>query len=316
MRCRWCYGDCGNAAAKPDLGTAEWLEFIDYLVANDFIQVYFEGGEPFCREDFLQILEYCTPKMMTFVRTHGTHITPELAARLKAIGVGRVLVDILGANAQTHDALTGSAGSFEKSCAGVRNLARAGVKTDVLVIMNRENHRELQALVDLSHSLGALRLGVLRLYPLGRAKRAWNELSLSLDEQMAALANLRSPPGFKVMQSWHPNDRNCCWQAAAVTASGDSVGCMYLREYVNYGNVRAIPLLEGWRTNPLYRSLREGEVKKTCTSCHEKEGTHGGCRSTAFAFHGRWDAPDPFCSHLNDGVDLRVLPQRLLSQDA
>jgi radical SAM protein with 4Fe4S-binding SPASM domain len=316
LRCRWCYGDCGSAGSRPELDTPEWLSFIDYLVDNDFIQVYFEGGEPFCRPDFLKILRHCTRKLMTFVRTNGTLITPDIATELKAIGVGRVLVDIMGARPETHDELTGTAGSFDRSCAAVKRLAAAGIKTDVLVILNRQNASEIQELVDLAHALGALRLGILRLYPLGRAKRAWDELCLALQEQQSTLAALRVPGGFKVMQSWHPNDRNCCWQAAAVNAYGDSVGCMYLREYVNFGNIRTTPLLDTWHNDELYRSLREGDVERSCPSCHEKDGTHGGCRSTAYAFHGRWDAPDPFCSHLNGGIDVRVLPKRLLQKGA
>jgi radical SAM protein with 4Fe4S-binding SPASM domain len=312
LRCRWCYGDCGHPNTGRELSTKEWLKFIDYLVDNDFIQIYFEGGEPFVRPDFLELLKYCARKLMTFVRTNGTLVSKELASELKSIGVGRVLVDIMGACGKTHDALTGSEGSFEKSCAAVRHLSSVGVKTDVLVILNRRNAGELQQLAELANTLGASRLGVLRLYPLGRAKHAWSELALSLAEQHAALAALHAPNGLKIMQSWHPNDANCCWQAAAVNATGNSIGCMYLREYVNFGNIRTTPLLDTWRRNELYRTLREGEVEKSCPSCHLNDRTDGGCRSTAYAFHGRWDAPDPFCSHLNDGVDLRVLPQRLL----
>ena len=316
LQCRWCYGDCGTTGAKAELGTAEWLRFIDYLVENDFIQIYFEGGEPFLRKDFFKILKYCTRKLMTFVRTNGTLVTAELASELKTIGVGRVLVDIMGACADTHDGLTGTTGSFEKSCTAVRHLATAGIKTDVLVILNRKNAAEIQRLAELAHSLGALRLGILRLYPLGRSRRAWGELALSLPDQQSTIAALKVPNGFQVMQSWHPKDRNCCWQAAAVNAFGDSIGCMYLREYVNFGNIRTTSLLDTWENNELYRTLREGEVEKSCHSCHQNDGTHGGCRSTAYAFHGRWDAPDPFCSDLNDGVDLRVLPKRLLQEGA
>jgi radical SAM protein with 4Fe4S-binding SPASM domain len=246
---------------------------------------------------------------MTFVRTHGTLVTPALARHLRQIRVGRMLVDLLGATPEIHDDLTGTAGSFELACDAVRFLAAEGIKTDVLVILNRKNAAQVQALAELAKSLGALRLGILRLYPLGRAKRAWSDLSLSLQEQDAAIANLRVPEGFEIMQSWHPRDRNCCWQAAAVNAVGDSIGCMYLREYVNFGNIRTTTLLDTWRNNALYRSLREGEVQESCSSCNGNDGTRGGCRSTAFAFRGSWDAPDPFCTHLNDGVDLRVLPE-------
>jgi len=312
LNCAWCYGDCGKATPKSELSTNEWLKFVDYLLANDFIRIYLEGGEPFFRTDFLTILKHCTRKLMTVVRTNGTLITREVATELKAIGIGRVLVDIMGSRVETHDELTGVDGSFRKSCAAVRHLVAAGIKTDVLVILNRKNATELQGCIDLAHSLGALRLGILRLYPLGRAKRVWSELAMSLEEQTSALANLQIPKNFQVMQSWHPNDRNCCWQGATVNAYGDSIGCTYLREYVNFGNIRAVPFLDTWHNNALYRTLRKGEVETSCASCHERDGTAGGCRSTAYAFHGRWDAPDPFCSNLNDGVDLRVLPQRLL----
>lgn len=314
LACRWCYGDCGSRPAAQELSTDEWLKFIDYLVDNDFIQVYIEGGEPFLRPDFLRILEHCTPRLMTFVRTHGTLITPQLARRLKEMHVGRMLVDILGATAKTHDALTGVKGSYDKACDAVRFLAAEGIKTDVLVILNRENAAEIQGIAELAHSLGALRLGVLRLYPLGRAKRAWSELSMPVEEQDRVIAALKAPDGLGIMQSWHPRDRNCCWQAAAVTSTGNSVGCMYLREYVNYGNIRDTTLLDTWHGHPLYRYLRLGVVDKTCPSCREDDGSHGGCRSTAYAYTGRWEAPDPFCSHLNEGVDLRVLPDLALSK--
>ena len=314
--CRWCYGDCGSKSPSSQLTTREWLSFIDYLVQNDFIQVYFEGGEPFHRPDFLEVLQHATPKLMTFVRTNGTLVDAPLAARLESIGVGRMLVDIMGATASTHDALTGRGGSFDKACGAVCELSSRGIKTDVLVILNRENAGELNDLAQLAHSLGALRLGILRLYPLGRAKRAWKELSLSLQEQNDAVARVSPPPGLKVMQSWHPRDRNCCWQAAAVNATGDSIGCMYLREYVNFGNIRTTTLLETWREHPLYLQLRSGAVEGSCNDCHANDGTYGGCRSTAFAFRGRWTAPDPFCTTLNDGVDIRVLPRRLLSHES
>lgn len=314
LRCRWCYGDCNKAGAPKELSTDEWLRFIDYLVENEFIQVYFEGGEPLHRPDFKHILKYCAPKLMTLVRTNGTLVTPETADELKAFGVGRVFVDIMGARPGTHDELTGFDGSFEKACTAVKYLTAASIKTDVLVILTRKNAGEIQACLELAHRLGALRIGILRLYPLGRAKPAWGELALSLDEQMAVLKDLRIPEGLKVMQSWHPNDRNCCWQGAAVNAYGDSIGCTYLREYVNFGNIRQMPFLDTWHKNPLYRKLRSGRVESSCHDCHATEHTDGGCRSTAYAFHGRWDAPDPFCSNLNRGVNLRVLPERLLHE--
>lgn len=315
LACAHCYGDCTPTPSPRELTTAEVLAFIDYLVANDFIQIYIEGGEPQLRPDFERILAHCGRRLMTLVRTHGTLMTAAVARAWRRHGVGRAYVDIMGACAATHERLSGVAGSFERSCAAVRHLVAAGVETDVLIIMNRHNVGELNAYLQLALSLGATRAGILRLYPLGRAKRRWRELALSAQEQDDAIAGLDPPAGLGVMQSWHPRDRNCCWQAAAVSPFGDSIGCMYLREYVNHGNIRDMPFLDTWHHAPLYRTLREGKVEGDCNGCHARSHTRGGCRSTAYAFHGRFDAPDPFCTTQNRRVDLRVLPERLLRED-
>lgn len=315
LECAHCYGNCTKLPSQQELRTDEVLEFIDYLVANDFIQIYIEGGEPMLRPDFDRVLAHCGRRLMTLVRTHGTRMTQAVAQRWKAHGVGRVFVDIMGATAATHDYLSGVPGSFRKSCDAVRHLRSADIEADALIILNRRNVAELPDYLALAHDLGALRVGILRLYPIGRAKRRWTELALSLDEQTAAIAGLVPPDGLGIMQSWHPKDRNCCWQAAAVGPFGDSIGCMYLREYVNHGNIRKVPFLDTWHGSPLYRELRAGQVEGTCHGCHARSDTNGGCRSTAFAFHGRWEAPDPFCTTLNQGVDLRVLPEWLLQEN-
>jgi len=106
----------------------------------------------------------------------------------------------------------------------------------------------------------------------------------------------------------HPRDPNCCWQNAAVTALGDSVGCPYLRDFVNYGNVRQMSFEATWH-HPLYRLLRSDDVESGCSACEESQHSRGGCRSTAYAFTGNWRAPDPFCIEMNRGVDLRELPR-------
>lgn len=308
LDCRLCYGRCKEPKPRAELSIADWRRVIDELAASGVIWLYIEGGEPFLKPGFVDLLAENTSRMFTMVRTHGTLVDEALARRLAAIDVGIVLVDLWGATAATHDALTGTPGSFERTLAGVRHLVAAGIETQVLFILNRRNVHELQAWVELAHSLGASAAGVLRLYPLGAVKAQWNELALSLDEMTGALASLRVPAGLRLMQSWHPRNANCCWQMSAINAFGDSIGCAYLREYVNFGNVMQQPFLETWQ-HPLGQELRSGRVERSCTSCARTQGSHGGCRSTAYAFHGRFSAPDPFDSELNDGVDLTTLPR-------
>lgn len=308
LDCRVCYARCTRQPSARELPSATWRRILDDALESGVMSVMFEGGEPLHRPDFLDTLAHVAPRAMTRLRTNATLVDPPMAASLRRANLGDALVDVLGATPETHDALTGVPGSHARTEAGIAALQQAGIPVTLLVIMNRRNVHELQQVLDWGGRLHAEAVGILRPYPLGRMKDNWAELSLGLDEMMAAIAALQVPGTTRLMQSWHPNDANCCWQMSAANAYGDSIGCAYLREYVDYGNLAERTLLETW-DHPLYRTLREGRVERSCGACATTQGSHGGCRSTAYAFHGRWDAPDPFDAPLNAGVDLRVLPE-------
>jgi radical SAM protein with 4Fe4S-binding SPASM domain len=176
--------------------------------------------------------------------------------------------------------------------------------------LTRRNVSQLQEYVDLAHALGAIKAAALRLYPLGRSKRRWHELSLPLHEMMQALQSVKVPEGFRFIHSWHPNDGNSCYQMSCVSPFGKSIGCPYLREYIDLGDVREKSFVDTWH-DPLWKELRSGNVSDSCSECHDTQGSVGGCRATAFAFHGRWDAPDPYCAQMNHGIDLQRLPEQL-----
>lgn len=313
MDCKLCYADCGSAR-KPELDTAQWKRFIDQLVDEGFLHIFFEGGEPFDRPDFEEILAHCSRRLFVAIRTHAVGIDKARARRLKEMGVGRLYVDLFAADAEIQDELTGTPGSYVRSVDGMRNALAEGIGVTILGILSRKNHEHLQNYLELAQEIGADQVGILRLYPLGRARQNWNELSLTLEEMTTALASLEVPKGIQLMQSWHPKDGNCCWQNAAVSPTGDSIGCPYLREYVDFGNITETSFLETW-DHPLYRQLRSCDVEDNCPDCSATQGSHGGCRSTAFAFHGRFTAPDPYCNHNNKGVDLRALPEWLLRKN-
>jgi radical SAM protein with 4Fe4S-binding SPASM domain len=309
--CAHCYADCARAPKPGEIAIPEWRAILARLADEGFIQAYFEGGEPLAKPGFLDLLDAVAPRMMTLLRTRGAGLDDRVADRLARARLGRLLVDLMGDDAASHDAAAGSPGAFAAACAAIGHAAARGIPADALVVLTRRTAPRLNAILRLARDLGAERAGILRLYPLGRAKRIWEEIALPLEAQMAALAALEPPAGLAVMQSWHPRNQNCCWQAAALDAFGRIIGCQYLREYVDHGSIRDRPYLDAWRNAPLYRQLRAGHVEASCPDCAASQRSHGGCRSTAYAFHGRWDAPDPFDATLNDGVDLASLPARL-----
>jgi radical SAM protein with 4Fe4S-binding SPASM domain len=310
LECVHCYGDCGSLRADNDLGTPEWLRVVDEVIEAGVMALLIEGGEPLLRPDIFDILDHCRGRAMVWLRTHAVAIDDAVARRIDQAGVAVVLVDLFGASRATHDRHAGVDGSFDRSLLGIAALRQAGLTVVPLMILSRWNVGEVQAYLELAKELGCSRAGILRLYPIGRARRRWEELACSLKEMTEVLSAAEVPFGLDLMQSWHPRDKNCCWENAAVLPDGRSVGCPYLRELVDYGDLRRTSFVDTW-DHPLHRRLRAGpKGSGHCGTCADHEGTRGGCRATAFAFTGDWDAQDPFCSAANAGIDLRVLPQR------
>lgn len=307
QRCAYCYGDCGREPGPDEWRTDELLAFIERLAQEGIIQVILEGGEPLLHPDIIEVTRFAAQRMLVWLRTNATLVDDELADAIAGSGVATVVVDVLSDEEAVHDELTGLPGSFRLTVDGIRRLRQRDVNVLMVMIMTRANLDRVQGFVDLAAELNVERVGVLRLYPLGRARRNWSSLSAPLPDQMRALRSVRVPDGIRLMQSWHPNDGNCCWQNAGVDATGRSVGCSYLRDFVDFGNAREAGLAATWN-HPLHVELRSQNVTEACTACESTQGSRGGCRSTAYAFHKDWRAPDPYCEELNDGVDLRVLP--------
>jgi radical SAM protein with 4Fe4S-binding SPASM domain len=308
LNCAHCYSHCGSALDPAELSTGEWLRLIDEAADAGIVALMVEGGEPLLRPDIFDILGHASRKMLVWLRTHALDIDADTARRIHESGVATVCVDVFGASAATHDAHACVAGAFDCTMGGLRALAGAGLDLLPLLILTRRNRHELQAYLDLADHLGANKASILRLYPIGRARANWAALACTRAEMVDAIAGLNVPRGLRLLHSWHPRNGNCCWESSAVTATGVSVGCPYLREFVNFGDVRSGTLLATW-DDPLYRALRGAEAGH-CHDCFDHEGTRGGCRATAYAFTGDWQAQDPFCP--DSEIDLRDLPNRPL----
>ncbi len=81
---------------------------------NKVFQFSIGGGEPFVREDFMDLLDYAHEKgIVTCVSTNGTMINDEIARRLDHKLV-YIQVSLDGASPESNDAIRGE-GSFRKA---------------------------------------------------------------------------------------------------------------------------------------------------------------------------------------------------------
>src|SRR5580698_9544293 len=108
MKCRHCYADCSHSPKNNELDIQSWIDLVGALSERGVIDIYIEGGEPLAKPGLLDLLRSASPNMMTMLRTHGCGLDHDMAQALRDAGLGRALVDFMGANATTHDAQSGT----------------------------------------------------------------------------------------------------------------------------------------------------------------------------------------------------------------
>lgn len=153
LRCRQCEVPLLGDRSK-ELSTEQWKKILEELHEWLGIAVLrWSGGEPFLREDILELLSYSTNLgMLSGVITNGQLIDRDLAARIVESGTFNVSLSIDGMQ-QGHDHVRGK-GTFEKVTAAARflNEARKSRKSCLKIIIKltvmETNLDEIMDLVD------------------------------------------------------------------------------------------------------------------------------------------------------------------------
>ncbi len=154
LRCNHCY--VCSYASNDELTTAEWKRALDEVAALGGFMFTVSGGEPLLRDDLEEIAAYAV-ELGYFTRlfTNGTLIDEERIKRLAQVKWQAVEVSLHGATAQSHDALTGTPGSFDRTLAGMRLLSEAGISLTYKSNLTRFNLHELEQMIKLADELGA-----------------------------------------------------------------------------------------------------------------------------------------------------------------
>jgi MoaA/NifB/PqqE/SkfB family radical SAM enzyme len=174
LHCTHCYDVVPYQ--RHDLGTAEALAVIDRLHAARVTFIAFSGGEAFLRKDLFELMAHCRCQGMDFgARSNGTRITPEVARRLKELGIAVVGVSFDGASPATHDAVRGP-GGFQAALAGLQALRTEGIRAQMEVVLSRQNAHEVLTFIELGEAAGASEVNFSAMTPNGRGRQRLEDL--------------------------------------------------------------------------------------------------------------------------------------------
>jgi mycofactocin radical SAM maturase len=304
LRCRHCLS--AGIAEDGELSFNRCCSFIDELGRLDVFQINFGGGEPFLRDDFVDILDYAHSKgITTCVSTNGTVHDAGLARRLARMKLLRVQISLDGATAHTNDVVRG-AGTFDRILEGIAFLREQHFPNlSINTVVTRMNFGELEALCELATCHGA-KLRLSRFRPAGSARLVWQEYRLD-NEQLSGLSEFLSAHREVLTgDSFFPitgEDRrdlglNSCGASrmtCSVLPDGSVYPCAFLRdEPFKAGNITHRPLEEIWLRAPVFQRLRSLRVE-SCESCFRFSLCRGGCPAVAYFLSNSLNYADPEC---------------------
>lgn len=187
LNCLHCHQNSG-VADERELTTEEAFTVIEKLGEAGISILTFSGGEPLVRSDIYDAIKQADDSgMLCTIASNGTLMTKRVAKKLKESGIKRVEIGLDGCNAETHDFLRNTPGSFEATIQGIKNCVEVGFdEICATMTLHSKNVEELRDTVELAEKLGVTRFYLNRLIPAGRGKEVVN-LDVTNDEKINAL---------------------------------------------------------------------------------------------------------------------------------
>lgn len=333
LKCKHCYA-AGIADTSQELTHEEALRAIDGFAAFGCPVLLFSGGEPFIREDILDLAAYARQKGLRVVfSTNGTCITESIAKRIAEIGVSYVGISIDGVR-ETHDAFRGVPGAYDRSLAAIRYCREAGVKVGLRVTLTRANAKEIPAIFKLMREECIPRICLYHLVYTGRGAEIKAD-DLTHEESRAAVdciinetkASFEAGHPLEVLTVDNHCDAPYLWmrmvkegapnadevwkllQMNGGNSSGNGLSCVswdgtvYPDQFWRdkpLGNVKEKPFGEIWGNPPagsLLDQLRHKPdyVTGRCKTCRFLNICGGNFRARAEAATGELWGEDPAC---------------------
>jgi mycofactocin radical SAM maturase len=279
---------------------------MDELDRLKVFQINFGGGEPFLREDFIDILDYAHGKgITTCVSTNGTVLDDGLVKRLKLMDLLYVQVSLDGASPETNDHMRGE-GTYRRILNGIELLARHGIPhLSVNTVVTRINFREIDQLNDLARQFGA-KTRLSRFRPTGSGKKAWEEYHLDriqlleLSEYLSDHRDVLTGDSFFSITSEGRRDLglNMCGAAkmtCSVSPDGKVYPCAFLQDHhFMAGNVTEESFESIWLDSQAMKVIRTLRIQ-SCECCNRFNLCHGGCPAVAYFLTKSLDHSDPEC---------------------
>ncbi|MDA2915370.1 radical SAM protein [Nitrospinae bacterium AH_259_B05_G02_I21] len=146
---------------RVEFDTAQMLKVVDEFVSIGTTGIGFMGGEPLLRKDFFEIIKYSDERgLPVSVFTNGHFLDRPTTKEFLKSGIQSVGISLDSVDAETHDRLRGSKGSFKRATDAIANLRALRessfphVALSVGMCVSETNLDEVIPMVELAEKVG------------------------------------------------------------------------------------------------------------------------------------------------------------------
>ena len=343
LKCRHCYMSSDAQKYANELTTKEAKQFIDDLAEFNVPVLLFSGGEPLIRPDFFELADYAAKKgVRPTLSTNGTLITPEVARKIKDIGVGYVGISLDGLR-DVNDKFRGKKGAFEAAMNGIKNCVAVDQRVGLRFTINHHNIQELENIFDFIEEENINRVCFYHLVYSGRGNQMMDEdvtteesrramdiiirRSRDFEERglkkeiltvdnhcdgvymyLKALAEGRDELAAQIKKYISMNGGN---RSGMAFAEVDPLGYVHPDQFTQhhtFGNVRERKFGDIWQdtTNPIMKGLKDRKalLKGRCSKCKYLDNCNGNFRTRAEARTGDFWESDPSCYLTDEEIGI------------
>jgi radical SAM protein with 4Fe4S-binding SPASM domain len=322
LSCKHCF--IGERGYKDELNTKEIQNLLLTLKDMGTYQVYIMGGEPFCREDIMEIIEFIKSLNMTLsVNTNATLIKKEHCKKLSKMlnnDTDWIQISLDGAKSQTHDFIRNS-NVFNIVIDNIKMMAQYNIPIRVNTVVTNINIDELSDIYKLCTQIGVQRINFNPLYPFKRETlfvtpsnkdyiKAFEKV-LEVHEKLNKPIFIQQDPiciPYTVEEFKEFFDKsseivptlNC--RAGLYSFELDPEGNVYPCTFMHQdkfcaGNIRDEDIKNIWKDDRRWTTILlkryEGYI---CEECNFVKKCKGGCMAAAYDCFNDINTPDPRCN--------------------
>lgn len=315
VRCRHCAQQTRDAFPN-ELTFEEIKKFLDELVSIGTYEINIGGGEPFLRDDLLQIITYARKiGMNVSLSTSGLFVSRVVAKKIAEVGLKKIRISFDGATEKSYDYFRGK-GTYRRAIRGIKTLRELfEIPIEVHTILMKPNLNEILTILRAVQKLRCNVWSVDFIKPIGFAQemKQFHLTNADATQTMKTIMRLSETSSVKIVMPQFPfkapkkgvyRGFGCVGANlyCFVSARGDVRPCAFVSDDYTSGNIRKTHIRNIWLEGQGMLKFRDIAGNEMCLNCEYYNSCRGGCRARAI-YEGAPDVIDPLCFLKQDKVE-------------